>query len=91
MLIRVNSGILGRRQGDIVEPEDKDYSTFKVWAEQGDKRGGVVICVFTEKAPNDEDMDLRKATIMSLKEKNIKFFAGAKTEELLAKLKEAGE
>lgn len=33
----------------------------------------------------------RKEIMAKLKEKGIKFFAGAKTEDLLAKLKEAGE
>lgn len=49
---------------------------------------------YREGAPSNEsasgEMD-RKAVMAKLKEKGIKFFAGAKTDDLLAKLKEAGE
>ena len=125
-MIQVNTPILNRTYGQIVKEGEKDYETFKGWAENKDRNGGVVICEFVgkeaakaeetaleaakliadeeqaakdaEEAANpdkavavtegDVEPD-RKAIIEKLKEKGITFFAGAKTEVLLEKLKEA--
>lgn len=46
MEIKVNIAILSRRMGDIVKEGDSDYSTFKMWAENKDRKMGVIIGEF---------------------------------------------
>lgn len=41
---KVNAHILNRRPGNIVTPNDKDYSDFAYWCERQDRRNGAIIC-----------------------------------------------
>lgn len=55
-MIKVHVHILNRRPGEVVKEGDKDYATFKFWAERGDRRNGAVICSFEavkELAPDE--------------------------------------
>lgn len=56
MNIKVNVPILGKKAGEIVNPNDPNYKHFKSWAENKDINGGSIIC---------ELIDVKEETVES--------------------------
>lgn len=44
--IKVNVYLLNKKPGDLLALGDKDYDTFRMWAEKKDTRNGAQICEF---------------------------------------------
>jgi hypothetical protein len=55
--IRVNVEVLGlkKRPGDIVGKNDPHYDTFKAWATNKDRKGGMILCEFIPKEKPAEE------------------------------------
>jgi hypothetical protein len=63
--IKINTRILNRYAGQIIDEKDPQYKAFEAWAENKDRKGGMVICEFceakkTKKAPKKEPAEAKK-------------------------------
>ena len=61
-MITVNITILGRRPGSIVKAGDRDFNTFKRYAEKGATRGGALICTMKDPALFDRPAAVARLT-----------------------------